>query len=119
MHLLGGIDEEEEQRERACCRCGERKRQGLDALEELLEIGSTPFLASPRTRGATKRLDGLERLVSLESPDDATEGGREATDVLVQGKIDFARLLNTHRLGVTVRLFAPGHSCDSWRGKMR
>ena len=102
MHLLGGIDEEEEERERPRRRGGKWKGKGFHALEELLERRRARLFAAVRARIPAKRFYRLERFITLESAYDTTERRRVAADVVVQGKIDFARWENRHFRGRTV-----------------
>jgi hypothetical protein len=90
MHLLRGVDQQEEQREGARRGGGERKGKRVHALEQLIERRCAGFLATPRPCIATKGLDDLECLVALETPDDAPERRRELADVFVEREIDVA-----------------------------
>jgi hypothetical protein len=84
MHLLGGVDEEKEEREGACGDRAQLERKGFDLREELIERGCGRIAVASGAAGAAEGLDRLERLLTLEAADDAAERGSEPADVVVE-----------------------------------
>ena len=87
VHLLGGVDEQEEQRERARDDRGSIERQGVHDREQLIERRRARLAAPPRAAGASERFDGVERIVALQPANDGAERGGEEANVVVEGKV--------------------------------
>jgi hypothetical protein len=87
VHLLGGVDEQEEERERARRDRRELEGERFDLGEELVERGRVGVAVASRAAGAAQRLDRLERQLTLEAADDAAERAGEPSDVLVEGDV--------------------------------
>jgi hypothetical protein len=87
VHLLGGVDEEEEEREGA--RDGRRHfdREIRHAREQRVEIGRGGFTAPPTAARGTQIFHCLEDHVALQPLDDLPERGSEPAHVLLQGPI--------------------------------
>jgi hypothetical protein len=84
MHLLGGIDEEEEEREGARGERREIERKGGDFLEEGIEVFRVGVAAPARSAGTAEPIDSLKRRFTLEPQDDAAERRGEAPHVIVK-----------------------------------
>src|SRR3954468_18154297 len=84
MHLLGRIDEQEEQREcsRGNGRCLQRKC--ADAIEQLVERWRIGISTTSRARRASQSLPLLVLFIALEPLDHAAECGGETTDIFVE-----------------------------------
>jgi hypothetical protein len=94
MNLLGRVDEEEEQGERAGCGGSSLEWQLLYTLEQLLEVRCPRLAMSPGAACPAEVLDCLELLLPFQSLDRATQRSREPADVFVKRKIfrtDFER----------------------------
>jgi hypothetical protein len=87
MHLLGRVDEQEEESKGARGNRAELERQSLDLLQQLVERGSGRVAVASCAAGAAEGLDRVERLLPLEPEDDAAERGGEPADVLVEGNV--------------------------------
>ncbi len=87
MHLLCGIDEQEEQGESASRNGAVRQRERLDSLEQLLEGRRFGVSAATGARVAPQRFHMLKGLLTLETPDHTPERRRETTHVIVEGKV--------------------------------
>jgi hypothetical protein len=84
MHLLGGVDEQEEERKGAGRDRGTLERQGVDAGDELVERGRSRLVVPPSAARLPERFDRVEGGVSLDLADDATQRRREPPDVVVE-----------------------------------
>ena len=87
MHLLGGVDEQEEERERARGDRAQLERQRFDLVRADRRARARRVAVAPRAAGAAEGLDRVERLLALEAEDDAAERGGEPADVLVEGNV--------------------------------
>ena len=88
MHLLGGVDEQEEERERARGDGAELERQTLrPASRSSSSDGARRIAVAASAAGLSQALDRVERLLALEPADDAPERGGEPADVLVEGDV--------------------------------
>ena len=67
MHLLGGVDEQEEERERARGDGAQLERERLDLVEQLVERGRVRVAMAARAARLAERLDRVERLLALEA----------------------------------------------------
>ena len=92
MHLFGGVDEEEEEREGARDDGRAFQRKGIDALQQLVERRRIGLPTPPSAAGTTQAFDGLKCLVALQPADDGAESGREQTNVVVKRQVFGARL---------------------------
>ena len=84
MHLLRGVDQQEEERERARGDRGTLERERGHLLEQRVERGRVGLAMATRAAGLAERLDALERLLALEAADDPAERCGEPAHVLVQ-----------------------------------
>jgi hypothetical protein len=84
MHLLGGIDEEEEEREGARGERREIERKRGDFLEECIEAFRTGVAAAACSACTAEAIDGLKRRFTLEPQDDVAERCGEAPHVIVK-----------------------------------
>jgi hypothetical protein len=87
VHLLRGIYEQKEERERARDDCRAIQRQRIDAPEEIVERRRIRFLSSPRAARPAQPLNGTERLFTLESPDHGAKRRGEEANVVVKREI--------------------------------
>ena len=87
VHLLRGVDQQEEEGEGPGDVAGDRDGQRIDAGEELVEGGRIGSTAAARPAGATQTLDRLVGRLALEPADDAAERGGESPNVLVKGDV--------------------------------
>ena len=90
MHLFGGVDEQEEQRERAGGHSTQRERQRVHHMEQRLERGRTIVRSPARARQATQRIHGGEGFFALEPTDNAAECCGETPNVFVERKVYIA-----------------------------
>ena len=96
MHLLGGVDQQEEQREGARHRRRELERQALHAREQSSARFGAPASPRRRARHAPQPLHGVESVVALQPADHAAEAGGEAAHVVVQGLVFGANVDASH-----------------------
>jgi hypothetical protein len=80
VQLLGGVDEQEEQCERACRDGAKLEGEGRDVVEQLVERRRARIGMAPGPTGAAKLLYRIECLVPLEPADDAAECRGKAAD---------------------------------------
>jgi hypothetical protein len=91
VRLLGGVDKQKKERERACRHSALRDGESVDQPQQPVE-GWRVFVAVPPTASRDPQsLDDRERLVTFEPPDYASECARKPPDVLVEREIFFAR----------------------------
>jgi hypothetical protein len=91
MCLLGGVDQQKKERERAGCHSALRDGESVDQLEQPVE-GWRVFVAVPPTAGCDPQpFDDRERLVTFEPPDYSSECARKPPDIVVEREIFFAR----------------------------
>jgi hypothetical protein len=90
VQLLGGVDEQEEQCERACRDGAKLEGEGRDVVEQLVERRRARIGMAPGPTGAAKLLYRIECLVPLEPADDAAECRGKAADVVVEGDVFLA-----------------------------
>lgn len=92
MHLLGGIDQEEEEGERPRDDGhpfeGQRIDSGEQFLQALARLGAMPS----RARRLPQRLDGVKRFFALEPTNYVAECGGKSSDVVMK-----RRVLGTNR----------------------
>ena len=92
VHLLGGVDQQEEERE-----CARRDRALLDGKPSTRRSSSSSEGASgvavpARAACATRRRSTMvERLLALEPPDDAPERARQPANILVEREVFASR----------------------------
>jgi hypothetical protein len=84
MHLLGRVDEQEEQREGSRGAGGTADRQCVDPLEQGRERRRIGVPVPARPGGLPQRLHGLEGRLPLEPANHLAERGREEAHVLVE-----------------------------------
>jgi len=87
MSLLGGVDQQKEECERARRHRALLDRQTVDPLEKLFEGRSIALAVTPRAGRDAKLLDDLERFLSLEPLDHPAECGGEPADILVEREV--------------------------------
>jgi hypothetical protein len=87
MRLLGGVDQQEEERERAGRHCALRDGESVDEPEQPLEGGRIFGAMPPGSGGDPQPLDDREGLVTFEPADYSSESARKPPDVLVEGEI--------------------------------
>src|SRR5688500_17149532 len=90
MYLLGGVDEEEEQREGARGDDAQLEWKRRDVVEQFVDGRGARIAVAACSARPAKLLDGIERLVPLEPADDAAESRGEAPDVVVEGEVFLA-----------------------------
>jgi hypothetical protein len=91
MRLLGGVDQEEKERERAGRHCALRDCESVDQPQQPFE-GRRVFGAMPPGSGRDPQsLDDRERLVTFEPPNYSSECARKPPNILVEREIFFAR----------------------------
>jgi hypothetical protein len=89
--LLGGVDQQKEQCERAG---GDRALldcERVDFAQQIVEARRSQLAVPPRARRGAKALDNLERFLSFQSLDDASERSRQPADVVVERKVLLSR----------------------------
>jgi len=87
VHLLGRVDEQEEEGEGARGDRAQLEGEPLYLVQQVVERWSGRVAMATRAAGAAERLDRVERLLPLEPEDDAAERGGEPADVLVEGNV--------------------------------
>jgi len=87
VHLLGGVDEQEEEGEGARGDRAQLEREPFYLAQKFVERWGSRVAMAPRAAGAAEGLDRVERLLPLEPEDDAAERGGEPADVLVEGNV--------------------------------
>ena len=73
VHLLGSVDQQEEERESARRHRTQLERESLYLVQQLVEGGRIGFTVATGTTGAAEALDRVERLLALEVADHAAE----------------------------------------------
>ena len=87
MSLLGGVDQQKEERERAR---GDRTLlhgESVHLAQQIVERRRAGLTVPARARCGPKTLDDIERLLSFESLDDASERAGQPADVVVEREI--------------------------------
>ena len=87
MHLLGGIDQEEEQRERSSSDARQVRGELRCVLDQLIETWSSRLTVPSRAAARSQAVDNRESLITFQSLDDPSESAAEIPDVLVKRKI--------------------------------
>ncbi len=87
MYLFRGVDEQEEERERARGDGGAIGGQRGDALEQLVQRWRARIAMSARATGLAKRFHRLERVVTFEAFDHPAQRGGEPPNILMQGDV--------------------------------
>ena len=91
MSLLGGVDQQKEQCERARGDRALLDRERVDFAQQIVEAGRSR-LAVPRARGTRSEGARLSRtLPSFQSLDDASERSRQPADVVVERNVLLSR----------------------------
>jgi hypothetical protein len=90
MHLLGGIDQQEKEREGTCGDRAQLERQCFHLGKQRFQRGRTGFSSATVSRCHAQRLDRLEGRFALDALNDAAERGSEPAHVVVQRLIDRA-----------------------------
>jgi hypothetical protein len=91
MHLLGGVDEQEEERERARRGGAHLERKPAHALEKGIQRWRVGIATPAGATRAPQTFDNLKRVVPLELPNHAAKGAGEPADVLVQRHVLWTR----------------------------
>jgi len=91
VRLLGGVDQQEEKRERSSDYRALADAQLIDLSQQIFERRRVRLGAPARARGDPQALDDLERLLALEPVNDTAERAGEPSNVLVEWKIFVAR----------------------------
>jgi hypothetical protein len=84
MHLLGGVDQEEKERERAGDDRRGVQRQPIDEAEKTVEIRGVGAFVPSRTARDAEPFDGVEARLALDAPNDVPERARQQADVLAE-----------------------------------
>ena len=92
MSLLGGVDQQKEERERARSHRALLYTQTVDPAQKLVDRWSVGIVVTPPTRRDTKLFDDLECFPPLEPLDHSTKCGGEPADIFVERKIFGASL---------------------------
>jgi hypothetical protein len=87
MGLLGGVDQEKEERERPRCDHAMFRGQRVDFAQQIVERRSSGLTMPPGPRCRAETLHDLERFLSLEPLDDASERASQPTDIVVERKV--------------------------------
>src|ERR1700694_3793701 len=85
--LLGGVDEQKEERERARGDRALLHAQSVDFAKQVVERRSAGLTVTPSARRRPKALDDLEGFHSFQSLDDAAEGAGQPANVVVEREI--------------------------------
>jgi hypothetical protein len=85
--LLGGIDQEKEERECARDNGTVLDAQRIDFTKQIVKRGSVGLAVTPGARCRAKALDDLERFLSFQALNDAPERAGQPADILVEGKV--------------------------------
>jgi hypothetical protein len=104
MSLLGGVDQQKEERERPRRHRALLYRKTVDPAHKLLDGRSIGVVVTPRARRDTKLLDDLECFPSLEPLDHPAECGGEPADIFVEREVFGASLWSR-----TIALRVDGH----------
>jgi hypothetical protein len=83
VHLLGGVDEEEEQREGPRDGCSLLDGEAVDAFEQCSKPDCTCGSAPPITACRAETLDGLENRFAFEAADHTSERASEPAHIVV------------------------------------
>ena len=84
MYLLGGIDQQKKESERARSDGGELHPESRYFFEQFSEIPGARIAAPASTAGQPKVVDCAKRFLPLQTPDDTAERAGETADVVVQ-----------------------------------
>jgi hypothetical protein len=87
MRLLGGVDQEKEERERASRHRALFHTEIVDRAEEIFEGASIGIAVAAGACRHSQVLHNLECLLSFQPLDYASECGGEPTDILVKGDV--------------------------------
>ena len=87
MHLLRGVDQQEEEGEGARRHRAEVERELRDLVEQGVERRGIGLAVAARATGGTESFHGLECLFPLLRPDHAAQCRGEPPDVVVQGHV--------------------------------
>src|SRR5687767_6341960 len=91
MSLLGGVDQQKEERERARGDGALLDGESVDFAQKIVESGSSRLTVTARARREAKTLDDLERFLSFQSLDDASERSGQPADVVVERQVLLSR----------------------------
>jgi hypothetical protein len=87
VHLLGSVDQEEEEGEGARRDGAEREGESLYLLEQLVEGRGIGVAVPAGAAGAAQAFDGIEGLLPFEAADHPAERRGEPADVLMEGNV--------------------------------
>jgi hypothetical protein len=89
--LFGGVDEQKEERERARNDGALRYTERVDLTQQIVERRSSPLAVTASPRSGAKALDDLERLLSLESLNDASQRAGQPANIFVERNVFSSR----------------------------
>jgi hypothetical protein len=90
VRLLGGVDEEKEERKGARGHRAVLHAEAVDLSQQIVQTRRIRIAASAGAGSDAQLFDDLERFLSLEPPDHAPEGTRQPADVLVEWNVFFS-----------------------------
>ena len=91
VRLLGGVDEQKEQRKRARRHRAVLYGEPVDLSQQLVETRRPGVAVTARPCRYAKLFNDLEGLLSIEPPDDSAESAGKPTNIFVQRKVFFSR----------------------------
>ena len=91
MGLLGGVDQQEEKRERSRRQSALLDRETVDLPQQLVEAGGAGLAMPARPCRNSQLFDDPECFLSFQPSNHPSEGAGKPANVLVQRKVFFSR----------------------------
>jgi len=95
MHLLGGVDQEEEQGERSSSDARQVRGELRRVLDQLIESWRAGRSVPSRAAARSQAVDNRESFITFQSLNDSAKSAAEIPDILVKRKIFAADVLHS------------------------